>query len=105
MPDENGKTRRERNEEFDVEELTPSYELDVCSSFYFDLYFEISDRLRRVVEGFCSPIPPSEFVAWATLTNTVVYPWEYDILFKMDAAYCSEMNKELAAYRERLTKN
>jgi hypothetical protein len=31
-----------------------------------------------------------------------VYPAEYAILCAMDAAFCEEMNKELADYRKRL---
>lgn len=101
QPDENGITRRFRNEDFEHDHLTPDYELDFCALFYFDLYFRISDRLQRVKDGCCSPIEPVQFQAWLALTNSVVYPWEYDMLGEMDLAFCQEMNAEIEAYQQR----
>jgi len=75
--------------------------LSIAELHYFDLYFEISDRFRRIQEGVCSPLEPGQFLDWQKLTKSVVFPWEYDILHKMDEAYCSEMNKELEDFRVR----
>lgn len=67
----------------------------------WDWYFKISDCVRRVRDGVCEPIPPTEIKAWIELTGEIVYPSEYAILCAIDVAYCSEMNKELADYRVR----
>ena len=55
--------------------------------------------MRRVLEGVCAPIPPSEWVAWREITANIVYAWEFDILAAMDVAFCDEVNKELEAKR------
>lgn len=62
---------------------------------------DLSASLRRTRDGVCEPIPPSEFQAWREATGAIVYPAEYAILRAMDAAYCAEMNKELADFKER----
>ena len=103
QPDENGNTRRERNEQFGQDHLTPELELDEVAQHYLNLYYRLSNRLKRVEDGNCSPIPPSEFLAWVTLTGVIVLPWEYDMLSQMDLAFCEEMNAELAAFQERQT--
>jgi hypothetical protein len=69
--------------------------------YLWDWYFDLSDSLRRVRNGACEPIPPSEFLAWREATGNIVYPSEYAILREMDGAYCDEMNKELSDYQER----
>lgn len=69
--------------------------------YLWDWYFSLSKRVRRVREGTCDPIPPSEFIAWREATGAIVYPREYATLCAMDDAYCAEMNPELDAYRER----
>jgi len=67
----------------------------------WDWYFDLSDRVRRVRDGVCEPIPPTEFVAWCQATDNIVYPNEYAMLSAMDSAFCAEMNKELNDYNER----
>jgi hypothetical protein len=47
-------------------------------------------------------IPPSEYEPWARLTGNIVYRHEYAILAAMDAAYCDELNNELADHHERV---
>lgn len=69
--------------------------------YIWDWYLELTARLRRVRDGACEPIPPSEFMAWKAATGEIVYPSEYAILCAMDVAYCDEMGKELVAYRAR----
>lgn len=64
-------------------------------------YFEVSDGLRRARDGAAEPIPPSEWLAWKSLTRNIVYPEEYAILRAMDTAYCDELGKELTAFHER----
>ncbi len=67
----------------------------------WDWYFDLSQKLARVRDGSCEPIPPTEFVAWVLATKNIVYPHEYAILGAMDLAYVGEMNIELSAYNER----
>lgn len=92
-------TRRERNEQFG--EPSPPVIVPQAGRYLWDWYFSLSDSLRRVRSGVCEPFPPTEFIAWRVATGEIVYPSEYAILRAMDGAYCAEMNKELADYRER----
>lgn len=67
----------------------------------WDWYYSIGESVRRVREGVCEPLPPSEFVAWSITTGNVIHPWEYAILRAMDRIYCRETNLELIDYQER----
>lgn len=96
---EDDETRRERNARFDVE--SPELVIPDAGHHLWEWYFDMSARLRRVRDGACEPIPPSEFQAWVASTGQIVYPSEYAILGEMDLAYCDEMNKELDDYRAR----
>lgn len=58
---------------------------------------ELSSIASPISDGFYRHIPPSEYLAWQQITGNIVYSWEYDILFAMDAVYCEEMNKEIRA--------
>lgn len=100
MPDEKGLTRRERNDRFGVKQ-TPDFDVPIDGVYLWGWYWTISDRLRRIVDGVCEPIKPSEFLAWCTASATIVYPVEYGILCAMDDAFCSAMNDELREYRTR----
>jgi hypothetical protein len=91
--------RHERNEAFG--ETSPPLIVPPSGRYLWDWYFDLSDSLRRVRGGVCEPFPPSEYIAWLHATGNIVYPSEYAILRAMDGAYCAEMNKELADYRER----
>ena len=57
--------------------------------------------MRRVADGVCFPIPWSEYLAWAEVTQNIVHAAEYSVLRSVDVAFCEEMNKELQAYQER----
>ena len=76
--------------------------IPVGGAHLWEWYFALSGCFKRVHDGSCIPIPPSEFVAWTQATGHIVYPAEYAILRAMDAAFCEETNKELADYRKRL---
>jgi hypothetical protein len=67
----------------------------------WDWFTDLSARFLRIRDGVCAPIPPSEFVAWAQITGNIVTIREFEILSKMERAYCDETNLEIAAYRER----
>lgn len=106
LPDDKGETRRERYHAFDDETKAqlpqpPDFELPQSGMYLWNWYFNLSGCIRRVRDGICEPIPPSEFLAWKEATDTIVYPHEYAILQAMDAAYCEECNKELADARQR----
>lgn len=100
-PDENGETRRERNKRFEQDDETPEFELPDEGAYLWDIYWDISNRVQRVHDGVCLPIPPSEFLAWSTLTSTFIYPDEYAILCAIDDEFCSSTGDEIAAYRAR----
>lgn len=100
---EDGKTRRvmqSRREYYpDYQREAPPLDIPYAGQYLWNWYMDASRRLRRVLEGVCSPIPPSEWLAWQRLTGDVVYPWEYGILAAMDIAFCDELNTELEARR------
>ena len=78
----------------------PTLEIPPAGQYLWDWYMDITRRVRRVADGVCGPIPPSDWLGWQQITGNIVYPWEYDILAAMDVAFCDEMNKELDARRE-----
>jgi hypothetical protein len=98
-PDENKKTRRDRNEA--VNEPSPLLVIPSEGQYLWDWFQEISSGLRRVADGVCFPIPWSEFLAWSEVTQNIVYAAEYGVLHAIDVAFCDEMNKELQAFQER----
>lgn len=67
--------------------------------YLVEWFYDANARVRRVLEGVCAPIPPTEWVAWQQITGNIVYSWEFDILAAMDVAFCDETNKELDARR------
>lgn len=69
--------------------------------YLLNWYDEISDSLNRVIDGVAVPIPWTEYLAWAQVTETLVRPEEYAILRKMDLTYCNEMNTEISDLRLR----
>jgi hypothetical protein len=99
LPNEKGETRRERNLKF--EEYTPPFSIPESGVYLWRWYFSISDSLRRVREGICEPIPPSEYIAWSHISGEIINHREQKILQRMDIAFCSEMNKELTDFRTR----
>lgn len=101
MPDEKGETRRERNPRFGIDD-TPEVEIPEAGWQFWEWYWTLSARLRRVRDSVCDPIPPSEFQAWCKASGTIVRPSEYAILCAMDDAFCDEMNRELRDYNARM---
>ena len=104
--DDTGKTRREKYQGLidsgsNVVELPPEIIPPAGGQHLWEWYFDLSDRLIRNHDGVCHPIPPSEFAAWLAITNEIVYPSELAVLSAMDVAFCSEMGKELEAFRQR----
>jgi hypothetical protein len=100
MPDEHGVTRVDKYER--MNQPVPTLDVPEFGRYLWDWYFDISGRIRRMRDGVCEPIPPSEYVAWVELTGSIIYPSEFAILCAMDDQYCSEMSNEAKDYRQRL---
>lgn len=101
LPDEHGKTRRERNADFGVADKSPPLEIPGAGRHIWDWYHELSSTLMRVIDGVTYKIPPSEYRAWAEMMGHIVNPDEYGIMMAMDRVFCGETAKEVEAYRER----
>lgn len=99
IQDEKGESRRERNDSFG--ETSPLLIIPPDGAYLWRHYWAISESVVRIQDGICRPIPPSEFNAWTAASGEVLYHHEYEILRAMDAAYCEEMNRELADFRDR----
>lgn len=80
-------------------EFTPDFSIPPAGQHLWEIYFALHESVSRAKEGVYHLIPPTEYEAWFRLTDTLVYPTEYDILVAMDRAYCSEANKELEDVR------
>lgn len=91
--DETGETRRERNDKHAMN--SPVFEVPVEGIYLWQWYQEISSTVRRINEGLCGPIHPSEWLAWTRMTGNIVNHVEYDILTAMDRTFCDETNVEL----------
>lgn len=98
-PDENGVTRRTRNENVNLP--SPEFEVPTEGLHIYRWYFQLNSLVSRMSEGICKRIPLSEYLAWSKLTGNLVYPSEYDILFAMDETFCIETNEELQNLRDR----
>lgn len=82
-----------------VGEQTPPLNIPEEGKYIWEWFKELSLIASPVFDGLHHPIPPSEYLAWQTITRNIVYSWEYDILFSMDNVYCDEMNKEVQSRR------
>lgn len=100
LPDEKGDTRRERNERVGV--YTPPFEIPEDGIYLWNWFIDLNNSVSRVdFNGYYCLIPPSEFLAWSTITGNGLYPEEYDILKSMDAVYCKETNADIQSKRAR----
>jgi hypothetical protein len=94
-------SRRDGYARFDQE--APPLDIPDGCEHVWEWFMQVSATVGRGHDGVCDPIPPSEWLAWRTLTGEIVHPWEQEALFAMDVAFCSEMNKELEAKRADIT--
>ncbi|QWY83149.1 hypothetical protein [Rhizobium phage RHph_X2_24] len=97
--DENGETRRQRNDRFEV--ASPPLVIPSYGRYLWDWYDELSNGVIRTFDGVCHPIPWTEFHAWLNVTGNIVHSSEFEILRDMDRAFCAAMNDEFEAYRQR----
>lgn len=81
--------------------MSPLLIIPNSGEFLWKYYFELIRTHRRVTDGICNRILPSEYKAWSDITGQIIYPSEIRILVAMDDAYCQEMDKELKDFRER----
>lgn len=98
--DENGETRRERNDKFG--ESSPLLEIPEAGEYLWNWFSDLSRMYSRTHEGVCRRIPPSEYLAWAEVMGNIVRLDEYAILIDMDEEFCKQMNINFSEYRIRL---
>lgn len=108
MVNEKGEKRRELydrlgadgavNKETGEPLAAPEIEIPKDCEEHWRVYFDVSNSLSRVKEGECHHIPPSEWLAWSTLTGVRL---NYEIMRMMDNAFVGSMNRELEERRER----
>lgn len=82
-------------------EFTPPLIVPELGKYLWDWYGQINSAVSRIHDGVCKLIPPSEYLAWFTLSDVLVSPKEYDILQSMDIVYCEETNKEFQSQRNK----
>lgn len=93
-------TRRKRNERVGID--TPKFEIPGNGLYLWSWFNELCDSVSRIdFNGYYYFIPPSEFLAWSTLTGKCLTPDEYEILKAMDNMYCKELNAEIRSKRAR----
>lgn len=100
LPNDKNQTRRERNESINI--YTPPFEIPEDGFYLWSWFTELNDSIFRIdFNGYYYNIPPSEIMAWSTLTKNYLYPEEFDILQAMDKTFCKEMNLDINAKRAR----
>ena len=93
-------TRRKLNERVGV--FTPAFEIPTAGMYLWKWFIELNNSISRVdFNGYYCSIPPSEFLAWSTLTKNYLTPEEFDILRAMDGIFCKELNAEINSKRAR----
>jgi hypothetical protein len=95
IKDENGETRRDRNERFE-HGSSPPVEIPDEARYLWRWFMELSDGTGRFREGLYHPITWADLKAWSDVTGTIVYRVEFDILRAMDDAYCHGMNQHVS---------
>ena len=93
-------TRRKRNERVGI--YTPKFEIPENGFYLWEWFNELSNSVSRIdFNGYYCCIPPSEFLAWSTLTGNNLTSEEYEILKAMDSVFCKELNAEITSKRAR----
>lgn len=91
-------TRRKLNERVGV--FTPSFEIPKAGMYLWKWFIELNNSISRIdFNGYYCSIPPSEFLAWSTLTKNYLTSEEFDILKAMDGVFCKELNAEIKSER------
>ena len=93
-------TRRKLNERVGV--FTPAFEIPKAGMYLWKWFIDLNNSISRVdFNGYYCSIPPSEFLAWSTLTKNYLTPEEFDILKSMDGVFCKELNADINSDRAR----
>lgn len=100
--DENGETRRERNNRFDAAELNPDIIIEDEEKYLWDWYHELTARIVRANDGCTNPVTWSDIQGWINLTGKIVHPEEIEVLCKMDDKFVEAMNLEISESQERM---
>lgn len=98
LPDENGETRRERNERFGMGELNPEDVPNFDGGYLLEWFAQLN-RFRTIGINGPDPIQPRTILDWCALTRTIIRPEEINILLAVDAAYLAEYGKEMQQRR------
>lgn len=99
-PGNEEETRRKRNERVGVP--TPEFEIPENGFYLWRWFNDLNNSVSRIdFNGYYCSIPPSEFLAWSTLTKNYLTPEEFDILRAMDGIFCKELNAEINSDRAR----
>ena len=82
--------------------FTPAFEIPTAGMYLWKWFIDLNNSISRVdFNGYYCSIPPSEFLAWSTLTKNYLTPEEFDILRAMDGIFCKELNAEINSKRAR----
>lgn len=93
--DENGETRRDRNQRFGVHP-GPEAEVPPTCDHIWQWFCDLS-ACRSHADSGPQPISHQEIQAWSRLTGQIITPEEVDILRAMDKAFLREMSRERRA--------
>ena len=93
MADENGETRRQRNERFDRADLNPTDEPVLGGERLESIFWQLS-QFRG--SGFSGPEPlqPGTLRDWCLLTGRPLNGQEVRVLFALDATYLEAARAE-----------
>lgn len=91
LNDEQGETRRQRNERFGQGELSPELVVPEQGQYLWNWFFELDEGRS----GGSQPLTALEISAWADLTGNIMTRQDFRILRSMDRAYLHQYEEEL----------
>lgn len=103
FPDENGETRKEYNERFG-REVKQEIELDPENTYFFELFYTVSNAIRthNGLSGSPEPFEPNKIMAWAEYTGHILSEFEKKLLLDMDRVFRKAWHEENAQVQERI---
>lgn len=102
MPNEQGHTRRQRNQSLNLS--SPEFSIHPAGERLWKIFIYLTNNYTRIKDGICERIPLSEVNRFDKIFGYGLNVYEYDILLAMDSRYCHEVNKELSAMRKKAEK-
>ena len=99
-PDEDGETRRERNERFDCEDQNPEIEPPEDGKWLWDWFLELNACRSQ---GFSAPnaVTFPDLESWSRLTGNIIRREEIAIIRRMDDAFLAALAEEREEQRKR----